>query len=285
MLHALGCFMEVVCKPVCLVLLPSWLAGLLMLFVFGKWRYCRVYRTKWYDLSEKGPNKEMKWQQIQQLMTWDPMEDLEQLKKRAPEEIKLRRFPRQQLLIDLASLIFIVIAIVLISSFIRNFQLWLSHPKVVPVSGMLAFLASVITISFQIRLKARAENRQAWIKSIRAEISALVSNFPPPWASKRMIDSAFQKAQPHFAELELYLNPSERIHRALMAVLRFMYSYEPVDVDREVREKLGIPTLRCPWKYKNTGYARWQWLKWRSVAIRLANVLLKREWEQVKYIK
>ena len=100
-----------------------------------------------------------------------------------------------------------------------------------------------------------------------------------------MINTAFLEIQQNLTKLELYLNPSERVHRGFMAVVRFMYGFGGIDVDREASEKLCLPKTRYPWRNQNTASAKNEWLKWKTKSIRLANVLLKREWEQVKHIK
>lgn len=81
------------------------------------------------------------------------------------------------------------------------------------------------------------------------------------------------------AKIELYLNPSERVHRAFMSLIRYMYGQTTLAIDEVVFDKLwdGVgnrPDLKNEECWKNT----------KSDAIRLANVLLKREWEQVKLI-
>ena len=80
------CVIEMLCKPVFLILLAGWTSALVL---FGYQRYKRVYWTKWYDLSKKGPNEEMEWCQIRQLMEKDPMQSQD------------RRFPVKYLFIDI----------------------------------------------------------------------------------------------------------------------------------------------------------------------------------------
>lgn len=70
-----------------------------------------------------------------------------------------------------------------------------------------------------------------------------------------------------------------------MAVLRFMYGFARIDIDGEAGEKLCIPQTRRPWRNHNEGNSELEWLEWRTKAMRLANVLLKREWEQVKHAR
>ena len=147
-----------------------------------------------------------------------------------------------------------------------------------------ATIIGAITIFYNVRLKSRAENRQAWINLIRTEIGVLISAFPQPQASERQIDAAYLEVRQRFTMLELYLNPRERVHRAFIEVLRFMYGIVPANTDEEACNKLCIPRVQRPWRDHNIADPAMEWLKWKSKAIRLANVLLKREWEQVKHI-
>lgn len=267
---------ETLCKPVFWVLLVGWVSALVLVIWLGYQRYKRVYQTKWYDLSKKGPNEEMEWYQIRQLMERDPMGC--QCSYRSSQKYILSDIFRFIVLIDILG--FIVPVLILSDS---SFQNWDAKDSV--AVGVLTLVGSVATIFYNVRLKSRAENRQAWINSIRTESSALIAAFPPPQASDRMIDAAFLEIQHHLTKLELYLNPRERVHRSFMAVIRFMYGFERIDVDKEAGEQLCIPKTRYPWRNQNAASARDEWLEWRTKSIRLANVLLKREWEQVKHIK
>ena len=269
------CFVtEMLCKPVFLILLAGWLSVLVLLINLGIRRFKRVYRTKWYDLSKKGPNEEMEWCQIRQLMERDPMGYRCSC-----------RCPKKYIFTDIFGFIVPIILGFVVPMWIllySNFQSW--DAKYGVAGGVLTLVISVATIFYNVRLKSRAENRQAWINSIRTEISALIAAFPPPQASDRMIDAAFLEIQQNLTKLELYLNPSERVHRGFMAVVRFMYGFKG-DVDREASKKLFLPKTRYSWRNQNIASAENEWLKWKTKSIMLANVLLKREWEQVKHIK
>lgn len=270
------CVIEMLCKSVFLILLAGWASALVLLLMLGGRRFKRVYRTKWYDLSKKGPNEEMEWYQIRQLMERDPTRDQCSY-----------RFPLKYILIDIFGFIVPIgilgFVVSMLTLLYPSFQDWNAKDSV--AVGVLTLVISVATIFYNVRLKSRAENRQAWINSIRTEISALIAVFPPPQASDHMINTALLEIQQNLTKLELYLNPSERVHRGLMAVIRFMYGFEGIDVDKEASEKLCLPKTRYSWRDQDTASARDEWLKWKTKAVRLANVLLKREWEQVKHIK
>ena len=153
---------------------------------------------------------------------------------------------------------------------------------VVAIAGV---VVSIATIFYNNRLKSRSDNRQAWINSIRTEIGLLISDFPPPSASDRDIEDRFRRVQKHLSMLELYLNPSERIHRTLLVLIRFMYGQEHQDWDGELVKCLKLPDPNHFARMRFEEGSRQEWAKWETCAVRVANVLLKREWEQVKYIK
>ncbi len=273
--------MEMFCTLLlCSIPVSGWLSTVILLssvlsllLVLGWRRIKRVYRKSWYDLSDEGPNEEMKWCQIRQLMKSDPM--------KAEERWRWPKWPF--LFTDIS------IATALIVALVGGFKLLCDYPnwdaKNGVVSVALATIVGAITIFYNVRLKSRAENRQEWIHSIRAEIGYLLATIPPPQASSRDIDAAIFKARPRFARLELHLNPHERVHRALMAVLRFLHGVDDRQVDETAKRKLHISGNRRAWRSLDPMTAGDLWLTWRSKAMRLANVLLKREWEQVKHVK
>ncbi|MCY4129016.1 MAG: hypothetical protein OXG15_07215 [Gammaproteobacteria bacterium] len=260
------------CTPGFWVLLFGWLGVLILVCVLTRQRRKRVYKKSWYDLSEEGPNEEMKWCQIRQLMESDPLKHQED-----------SRWPKRFLVTDIA------IAILFITFFLTSLLLMQDYQNrdanaVGTYVGLSGALIAGLTIWYNVRLKSRSENRQIWINSIREEISDLIATIPPPQAYSREIDAAILKARPHFTRLELLLNPNERVHRALLTVLRFLYGMDDAKLDEMASCKLGIHGNRCEWRALDPKIATDSYLKWRSNAMRLANVLLKREWEQVKHV-
>jgi hypothetical protein len=77
-------------------------------------------------------------------------------------------------------------------------------------------------------------------------------------------------------KLELLMNPSEKDHRALMALIRHIYGHHSVRIDMIPRTELGFTTL-VPSNPADRSALK-------SQMIRLSNVVLKREWERVKRI-
>ena len=59
-------------------------------------------------------------------------------------------------------------------------------------------------------------------------------------------DAKKKKEVVYFAnhgKLELLINPSERDHRALIALIRHIYGYPRVEIDMIARQRLGIAGL------------------------------------------
>ena len=108
-------------------------------------------------------------------------------------------------------------------------------------------------------------------------IADLIAGFPNTTGE---CDSAkCEKLKNSLTRLELSLNPNERIHRALMAILRSMYGLEDRGLDPGPRCKLCIPANLLA----DEDEAVQQ--EWKVCATRLATVLLKREWERVKDVR
>ena len=249
-------------------------AAAIVLFIWVR-RLERVYRTKWYDLAKEGPNEDMPWRDIATVMKTDPLN--------SSTPVTSWRFPWKYICWDVLGIFTLV---VLSSSVVF---LLCKKDDVVGLLGALVALPAIVgtffTVLYQVRLKARSANRQEWINTIRKEIELLIVKFPPPDASNRRVDEIYLDIQKHLVALELYLNPSEKMHRALLAVLRFMYGASNEWVDTDALNSLCIPSTRQTWRNQDYGDAKSDWLKWRLRAIRLSNALLKREWEQVKHVR
>ena len=149
----------------------------------------------------------------------------------------------------------------------------------VVVTGGLALAGVVITIIYQVRLTARSQNRQNWIHLIARQMNILMSNFPTYSASDPEISKAQLKFRTNISKLDLYLNPSEHVHRSFMAIVRFMFRIDGLEVDEEARYWLFNDGVQFEQMSKE------MWVEWNSKAMKLGNILLKREWEQVKHVR
>lgn len=242
------------------------------LLIFAKAHIKRVYALKWYDTSLKGPNKEVSWEQIIEWCCHDPMPF-------SPEGGHKWRFPHGWIIRDIIIAVPITVFLIGVGEWILRKGSSLSIAEIkdfaVIVAGGGVFL-SAFGLFYKGRISTRAVNRQAWINELRAEINQIIADIPfwNALPEKRLL--ALKKLNKRHTKIELYLNPSERVHRTFMTLVRFMYDAHDVEVDRKIRCILGLPD-KAPRNEE-------EWKHRKSQIIRLANVLLKREWEQVKLI-
>ena len=292
-------------QPDFLVLFGLWILAVLYLVKLTRSLYKRVYRYHWYDRSDKGANEEMEWCQIRSMIKNDPLKFQKTSKK-------LCRCPCKLILFD--SIRSISLLFIVFGSLIFIFYWTLSddifcwpvlnecfHSKktsqpgnlnlaVAIVAGATTLIGTLITVFYHIRLQARSKNRQNWIISIRKEMTVLMTNFPTYDASESEIEIAQQETRANITRLSLYLNPAERVHRGFLAIVRFMYRIDGLEEDEMPRKKLGVPESPLHEQQKecepqDTCKQQEAWSMWNSKTMRLANILLKREWEQVKYVK
>ena len=292
-------------RPDILILFGLWLLGFLYLVRIGCRRYERVHRCHWYDQSDRGPNEEMDWCQIRLLMKDDPLNFHKTSKNLCRYSCKLVLFDFSCIfafiLIFGGSLNFIyhltslddASCCTVLNEYLRLKEIGknsnLNQVGAI-VAGAATLIAAIITVIYQIRLQARSKNRQNWINSIREEMTVLMTNFPTYDASESEIEKAQQDTRANFTRLSLNLNPVERVHRGFLTIVRYMYRIDGLKEDETPRKKLGLPEsslheqqINCePQDIRSQQEA---WSTWNSRTMRLANILLKREWEQVKHVK
>ena len=150
----------------------------------------------------------------------------------------------------------------------------------VPSAGMFALVGAALGVFYNVRLTARSKNRQEWINSIRKNIHALISNCPPQGGRDQE-----HSRKCEIGALELLINPSERVHRSLLTIIRYMYGIHDHAPDRKVLCGLRLPTPPGQQVSDNEQVNQRNFEELKVKATRLANVLLKREWEQVKHVK
>ena len=148
--------------------------------------------------------------------------------------------------------------------------------KLAIIVGGGTLFVTAIGIFFNSRISSRTVNRQAWINELRQEMNGVIGNIPSFNANSFQVTQAVQHLNGRHTLIELYLNPSEPIHRAFMALVRHMYQQYDVAIDQDVRAGLSLVNQHPP----NID----EWRELKSKVIRIGNVLLKREWEQVKLI-
>ena len=290
--------LEILCKPISTILFAVWLGGFVWLIIVVAKRYRRVYKFKWYDLSKRGPNEEMEWNQIKCLIKKNPRKYACKNECACKQRYKLwpDRYPCKYFVFDICVLL--ILAILAFGSFrLIIGQSSGSNSEGLKSLGILfgglSLIAGVFSIFYQGRLKSRSENRQAWINSIRKDMNFLITNIPPHDAPLHRVQRIREEIGECLVNLELSLNPSERVHRGFMAIICFMYRIDDC-LNKEARKGLGIDDClneearRKPGMCKEPSTKEKEekdWKKWRTRAIRLAAVLLKREWEQVKHVK
>lgn len=171
------------------------------------------------------------------------------------------------------------------------------------LTALLALIAAAISIYFtyrQLQARVKATSRQAWIDKLRERIARFI-------ALANLEIKPGCHVDPHEfdhrrLEMELMLNPSEKDHRLLMYLsLRLAFFRRGEEAFRKIHDVRNIidAIKRSP------GYCAQSWIellgpippaKPKAVfedkhsdlvgyTLRLAHVVLKREWERVKTTK
>jgi hypothetical protein len=229
------------------------------------WRYAkRAYRTNWFE----GSTEKLSWNRVKVLMTADPLDD-------SKPHLGRPQVWRDLPILGLALSIWFV-GVLGLGALAKD------HSKdnvevATFLVGFLGLAGAATKVTYEWRLKARSENRQRWIDQIRETLSALIANIPLPSDFPNERDRKAKVYLEQHGKLELLLNPSEKDHRALMALIRHIYGHDRVPIDDIPRKELGFATLSPSNPADRTAL--------KSQMIRLSNVVLKREWERVKRIQ
>ena len=262
-------------NPIRWILWSIWAAMAVLTVGLALRHLSRVYRTSWYDLSRKGPLEEMEWQQIRKVIENDP-----------PENEPCCRWPLQRLCLHIPFFAILILLFWASFSLICNldghnisagFIKGLGLP-----AGVFTLAATALGVFYNVRLSARAKNRQEWINSVRKHIHALIANCPSQKAANQEYP---RKWEVDLKKLELLINPGERVHRSLLVILRCAYANNRHFSDKEALYELRLSTPAERQMTDNEQNAYWDSEELKVKATRLANVLLKREWEQVKYVR
>lgn len=182
------------------------------------------------------------------------------------------------------------------------------------LTALLALTAAAVSIYFtyrQLQAKVKADSRQAWINALRANIAQTIAlaDAVRYRTNDAGIDKTRRKLIAARLETELMLNPSEKDHRLLMYLIQKMAFFgkdaskkdkdEPVifegiddviNIRRSIRSSsnynasdwadilLPIP----PINRANRAKRKKSYSDLVGYTMRLAHVVLKREWERVK---
>ncbi len=246
--------------------------------------YCLLPVTVWILLVSPY-RKRINWTHWSNLCIgespeWDP--DIKLLTLQDPLLFKPKRRPRswqrdgRDALVALLALTTWLLGLAGLSVLIKNPSK--DHVEIASyLFGFITVIGAATRVTYDWRLKTRSENRQKWINEVRECLSFIIAGMPSGGDdSVTRKQKADVYAYQH-AKLELLLNPSEKDHRALMALIRHIFGYDDVCVDNEPRKALDLMALnpKTPEDFRNL----------KSQIIRLSNAVLKREWERVKYIQ
>ncbi|MYK40835.1 MAG: hypothetical protein F4049_11525 [Gemmatimonadetes bacterium] len=269
-LSALNCL-----GPIRCLFLSVWGAGVGLTFWYIVLRVDRIYRTHWFNPTKQATLRHAEWAEIDDLIGGEPLKY-----KRS------YRIPERQSFRDFFALL------ILATFFVSTFKLIYSlDPKdlsdtsawALP-AGVLVFIGTVVTVFFRIRLTARTANRAEWIKSIRGTMTDLISACD---VAREPDVTPSRDVEKKITELELLLNPEERFHRAFLALIRTAHRIND-EFDKDV--KLNMPVTFQIEKKGNGQDGESDDVPdsvsrnpWKASCIRLSNVILKYEWERVKY--
>lgn len=241
----------------------------------GAWQYVRrTYWTDWYDLSEKGPLGELEWQQIRDVM--DPEQD----------PLDSKRCWRGSCTRICRDLFFVGIAVLFFAGsywLICDPDRWRAAAGSIGGLGLLAALGgTAVGVLYNVRLTARSNNRQAWINTVREQLGNVIGNCG---LQGRADGEQVKDWDRSLALLELLINPSERVHRSVIAVVRLMRGIHDHPADRKVLQHLCLPVSPGHQRPSSREADRKCRSELKDRARRLANVLLRREWERVKHAR
>lgn len=244
------------------------------------------YRARWWYNPPKGKNYKR-----DEKKEWKFIKNVLLLKKQNDPLIVSKSMRKGSKLISCIILSVLLIALFSAAFYIKQFideTISLSineklEPFFVPFAIIVSFLGAVMVAIgkfFTIRVKGRASSRQDWIKDVRAILAELTSSMPISDSDHDMRQCQRSKNEHKFRELELHLNPSEKMHRSLLYAIRLAYGADWLNDDEDDEDDEVEKNLRL----RNSDDWRDGKLR-RAGIIRLSQVVLKREWEQTKKLR
>ena len=213
--------------------------------------------------------------------------------------------------LGLAYLILIVSIYFLPIYFLRSIDQLPSFHNGGLISGVVALIVGGAGIFYNMRLQARATHRQKWIDEMRKTITNLLEILTCYGSEQKnrnrngKENEIKAKYKKNMFRLELLINPSEKEHRALLALIRRgsiftedqkwggliegIDDYVLCHLEKRVKNDICKNITPCPRPKERNGKCKCKSCEERykniSYIIRLSNVVLKREWEQVKYVR
>ncbi len=154
---------------------------------------------------------------------------------------------------------------------------------------LLSALLLALTAACLVRGKLQAVNRQHWIDTVREELAIFMSHLHELYGHGDVLQQNRRDMEQARMKIELLINPSEPLHRTLALLLRVAAGQRPVNaIDGPVMKRLkpldlpaATPISALRWHGRTKPEAD-QLLVLQVYIQRLANVLLKQEWERVR---
>lgn len=266
------------------------------------WRSSEIRKSDWWNIGGKLDNPS--WEDVRRMAIGDtgddPIEFSPQLNPVASAARSIAAY------LILGSLLIEVVTLVVsgpITPRLLPKQTTDTDGLSANLTALLALIAAAISIYFtyrQLQAKVKAESRQAWINKLRAHIAQFIA------LSDAIHESEGDNQNNKWAdltssrlEMELMLNPSEKDHRLLMYFslkLAFFNSKEnnfnKVHDVRNIKEAINSATPACdrekwvpllgPIPSKSSSKRKREYSDLIGYTMRLAHVVLKREWQRVK---
>lgn len=154
---------------------------------------------------------------------------------------------------------------------------------------LLAALLFSLTIACVVRNKLQAHSHQQWIDAVREELAIFMSHLQELYNHGDVLQQNRRDMEQSRMKIELLINPSDRLHRTLSLLLRVAAGQRPVNaIDGPVLKRLkpldlpaATPISALRWNGKTKPESD-QLLVLQVYIQRLANVILKQEWERVR---
>ena len=229
----------------------------------------RIYVTHWFDTWKYIKAGQTQWGEIDTLMNGEP------LTRDSSFPLPIAKFLSGFLLWLVIGSFFLSTRELIVTANLSDYDPAGMIKWALPV-GVLAFIGTVLTVFYQVRLTARTENRKEWINEIRGKMTELIllSDFEYPTTKTRLND-----VKKKITELELLLNPGEPLHRTFLTLVRSRHDIEN-GFDEIVKSRLPGTFPRVAEGEDSKLASRDEW---KARIVRLSNVILKYEWERVKH--
>jgi hypothetical protein len=267
--------------------------------------------TSWWDPSDRPESTNLDWYEVYKLVAFDRALDPISVPVRARWRWWFRSLFAQVPLYLLIWGIYLSVVDLIRDPSPRSYFLGINSPGisqtlVAALSNPTAYLALIVglaTIFFtfrQIRAKVRADSRQQWIiqaRKLLGEVISMIDTHRDLRSANRFKESeeVWNRLNPSRLELELMLNPSEKDHRLLLYLIqRFAMWRHPEQQTQDAKILKSSVEEASGELAANASQFNEKLLRiiettdraeLVSYILRLAHVVLKREWERVKHTR